>query len=199
MFASHFINQGHAMPFAVKLLFTAICLLWNPVDVNATDSLIEDFKSEPQTRWRFFADTVMGGVSTGSVEFFQEDHGNYARMTGNVSTANNGGFIQIRRDLSAPPPRGAVGLRLIVRGNDQRYFVHLRTSRTVLPWQYYQAGFTVTREWSEVRLPFTDFKPSGWLLGETPDPETLKSVGVVAFGRDHEAEIDVLEVGFYAD
>ena len=75
--------------------------------------------------------------------------------------------------------------------------MHLRTSGTVLPWQYYQAGFEVTQEWSEVRLPFTDFKASGRLLRTVPRPESLKSVGIVAFGREHEAEIDVREVSYY--
>jgi hypothetical protein len=28
----------------------------------------------------------------------------------------------------------------MVRGNNQRYFVHLPTGGTPLPWQYYQAG-----------------------------------------------------------
>jgi hypothetical protein len=68
----------------------------------------------------------------------------YARMTGRVTTANNGGFIQIRKDLGSPPPEGTKGVRLIVRGNGERYFVHLRTSGTLLPWQYYQASFSTT-------------------------------------------------------
>jgi hypothetical protein len=88
-------------------------------------------------------------------------------------------------------------LRLVVRGNEQRYFVHLRTSGTILPWQYYQAGFNVTQEWSEVRLPFTDFEASGRLLRAVPRPGSLKSIGIVAFGRDHKAEVDVRKVSFY--
>jgi len=99
--------------------------------------------------------------------------------------------------LPSPLPKSAVGLRLVVRGNDQRYFMHLRTSWTLLPWQYYQAGFEVNREWSEVRFPFEAFKASGGLLRTVPRPENLKSVGIVAFGRDHEAEIDVREVSYY--
>lgn len=159
--------------------------------------MIEDFKVQPETRWRFFADTVMGGVSTGQVLFVQEGGRTQARMTGRVSTENNGGFIQMQMDLADPPPEGTVGVRLIVRGNDQRYFVHLRTRGTVLPWQYYQAGFDVSRDWVEVRLPFDAFAASGALLRDVPRPGSLTSVGIVAYGRDHEAEIDVREVGFY--
>ena len=164
---------------------------------SAQTMLIEDFTMQPETRWRFFADSVMGGVSTGQLDFATEDGHRHAVMTGRVSTENNGGFIQIRMELDAPPPKDAVGLRLVVRGNDTRYFVHLRTSGTLLPWQYYQAGFDVTREWAEVRLPFASFAASGRMLRANPNPQSLESVGIVAFGRDHEAKIEVREVGFY--
>tara|TARA_R110002020_G_scaffold305899_3_gene521837 strand:+ start:2752 stop:3303 length:552 start_codon:yes stop_codon:yes gene_type:complete len=178
----------------VSLCLAALFLLAPPLRAETT---IEDFKVQPEARWRFFADTVMGGVSTGRVEFMKEDGFAHARMTGEVSTANNGGFIQMRVDLPSPPNEGTTGVRLIVRGNDQRYFVHLRTRGTLLPWQYYQAGFDVTREWTEVRLPFDTFTASGALLRTVPRARALTSLGVVAFGRDHTAEIDVREVGFY--
>ena len=161
------------------------------------EALIEDFTMQPETRWRFFTDQVMGGVSTGGVTFAQEDGWAFARMTGQVSTANRGGFIQMRLDLTSEPPEGTSGVRLIVRGNDQRYFVHLRTGGTLLPWQYYQAGFDVTESWSEVRLPLDAFKASGGLLRGVPALGNLTSVAVVAYGRDHDARIDVREVGFY--
>ena len=158
---------------------------------------IEDFAMQPETRWRFFTDGVMGGVSTGQVAFVQEGGRSHARMTGSVSTANRGGFIQMRLDLARPPAAGTTGVRLVVRGNDQRYFVHLRTTGTMLPWQYYQAGFDVTRAWSEVRLPFEAFRASGALLRTVPRPGSLTSLAVVAFGRDHDAEIELREVGFH--
>jgi len=161
------------------------------------DAMIEDFTMQPTTDWRFFTDQVMGGVSTGGIAFAQEDGQTFARMTGRVSTANRGGFIQMRLDLPSPPPEGTTGVRLVVRGNGQRYFVHLRTGGTVLPWQYYQAGFDVTEGWSEVRLPLDVFTASGALLRSVPRPGSLRSVAVVAYGRDHDALIDVREVGFY--
>ena len=181
--------------FALTVL--AVLVLWTPSASIAEDIMIDDFKSQPETRWRFIADTVMGGVSTGKVSFLEENGETHARMTGSVSTRNNGGFIQFRMKLPSPLPKSAVGLRLVVRGNDQKYFMHLRTTGTFLPWQYYQAGFEVNLNWSEVRFPFEAFKASGSLLRTVPRPENLKSVGIVAFGRDHEAEIDVREVSYY--
>ena len=148
----------------------------------------------PDSGWRFLTDQVMGGVSSGGVVFGAEDGQTYARMTGHVSTANRGGFIQMRRDLTSPPPLGATGVRLVVRGNGQRYFVHLRTQDTGMPWQYYQAGFDVTEVWREVRLPFTDFVAMGGRLGSLG---RVTSVAIAAYGRDHEARIDIRSVDFY--
>ena len=161
------------------------------------DALIEDFTMQPETRWRFFTDQVMGGRSTGSVTFAQEDGQALARMAGRVSTANRGGFIQMRLDLPSPPPYGTIGVRLVVRGNSQRYYVHIRTTGTLLPWQYYQEGFEVTEGWREVRLPLDAFAASGALLRSVPAADSLTSIAVVAYGRDHDARIDVREVGFY--
>lgn len=186
----------------IRWVLAAALLGWSPLPAVAEgdpsrDILIEDFKMQPNTRWRFFTDQVMGGVSTGKVVFAREDGQPFARMTGLVSTANRGGFIQMRMDLATPPPKGTTGVRLIVRGNGQRYFVHLRTGGTLLPWQYYQAGFDVTESWNEVRLPLAAFAASGALLRDAPGPTRLTSIAIVAYGRDHDARIDVREVGFY--
>ncbi len=186
------------IPFAVACALLGGALL--PAMAEETlsrDTLIEDFTMQPETRWRFFTDQVMGGMSTGGVTFAQEDGLNFARMTGRVSTANRGGFIQMRLDLVSSPPEGTNGVRLMVRGNDQRYFVHLRTGGTMLPWQYYQAGIAVSESWTEVRLPLDAFTASGGLLRNVPKPGSLSSVAVVAYGRNHDAQIDVREVGFY--
>ena len=46
-------------------------------------------------QWSYLADTVMGGVSEGSAEFGNSGLDKTIRLTGEVSTANNGGFIQV--------------------------------------------------------------------------------------------------------
>ena len=181
----------------LKLIAFAFLMVMAPVAAIAEDIMIENFEFQPETRWRFFTDGVMGGVSEGQVTFINENGDVHAHMTGKVSTKNNGGFIQVRMDLPNAAPQEASGVRLVVRGNDQRYFVHLRTGGTWLPWQYYQAGFDVTREWAEILLPFTSFEPSGRFLRAVPGASSLKSIAIVAFGRDHDAEIHVKEVGFY--
>ncbi|WP_164661224.1 CIA30 family protein [Tropicibacter sp. Alg240-R139] len=157
----------------------------------------EAFEDNPETRWQYVADTVMGGVSTGRLQFEQGPKESFARLEGQVSTENNGGFIQFRNTLQTRPPSDAQGVRIVVRGNNQPYFLHLRTTGTLLPWQYYQTKFDTRDNWTEVLLPFSAFERSGRLLRSTVSPESVISVGVVAFGRDHAARIDVAEVGFY--
>lgn len=185
------------MSLLSKLHLVVLVLLLAPVSAVAEDIMVENFEFQPETRWNFFTDGVMGGVSKGQVTFVKENDETHAHMTGQISTANNGGFIQIRMDLPDAAPKDATGVRLVARGNGQEYFVHIRTSGTLLPWQYYQAGFDVTGDWAEVLLPFKGFEPSGRLLRATPRATSIKSIGIVAFGRDHQAEIDVKEVGFY--
>lgn len=181
-----------------KQLFVATLLaIFSVVSAHSEESMFEDFETKPAARWEFIADTVMGGVSTGTVTFEDDGTTAFARLTGSVSTANRGGFIQFRRKLEAPPPDGTMGIRIVVRGNNQRYFLHLRTRGTVLPWQYYHAGFDTTKSWTEIRLPLSSFKASGMMLRKTPEAKSLTSIGVVAFGRDHEAQIDVREIDFY--
>jgi hypothetical protein len=164
---------------------------------RADENLLEDFSKSPETRWDYVADTVMGGVSSGQVQFRSDGDVAFARLTGSVSTENNGGFIQFRRKLTDRPDASVSGVRLLVRGNGEQYFVHLRTRGTVLPWQYYQAEFATSDEWTEVSLPLSGFKASGAMLRAIPVADEITSVGVVAYGRDHEARVDVSEIGFY--
>lgn len=185
------------MRFKIGLAALITLILSNYTPALASDMLIDNFKLQPETRWRFIADTVMGGVSSGRVQFLSEDGRTHAQMTGRVSIENNGGFIQIQMKLQDAPPENTVGVRLMVRGNDQRYFVHLRTGGTILPWQFYQAGFEVTQNWTEVRLPLNGFKASGSFLRKIPRASSLTSIGIVAYGRNHDADISVSQVGFY--
>lgn len=179
----------------LRVLILAIALI-SPVQTQAEDAMIQ-LTLTNQSRWDYFSDQVMGGVSEGRVTFEQIDSQSVLRLTGVVSTANRGGFIQARTKLDTPVPSTAQGVILNVRGNDQTYFVHLRTTRTVLPWQFYQASFEVSDTWAEVRIPFEDFAPYGRLLRQTFDVATVRSLAIAAFGRDHSADLSVRAVGFY--
>lgn len=62
------------------------------------------FSLMDESRWAFFSDQVVGGVSEGRVTFEQADGQPILRLTGMVSTENRGGFIQVRTRLDAPLP-----------------------------------------------------------------------------------------------
>lgn len=138
--------------------------------------------------WRYAADTVMGGVSTG--RGWVED--GVLRLEGTVSTANNGGFIQVRTDLPNGLTTDAVQLR--VRGNGERYFIHLRSVHSTRPWLSYRAGFEATTNWTDITLPLSAFTPSRDSLPPQIQREDVRSIGVVAYGRDHAADVSVSHI-----
>ena len=59
----------------------------------------DDFSANDSQRWRYVSDKVMGGVSVGNLYFIQDEQESFAQLTGQVSTENNGGFIQFRTDV----------------------------------------------------------------------------------------------------
>ena len=161
---------------------------------NGENILKDDFTNENE--WTYIADNVMGGISDGRVEFNLVDSNVYALLSGNVSTENNGGFIQIRRELKNIDLSKAKSIRVYARGNNEKYYIFLRTTGTILPWQYYSHEFTVNEEYNEFIMPIKDFKKSGTLLAKQVNPKKITSVAIVAYGRDHVAEIYVKELEF---
>ena len=165
--------------------------------------LIDDFTSGTSrlgTSWEGFTDQVMGGVSDITVIRAQESGRDYVRMRGDVSTKNNGGFIQIRLKLS----RGGVfdgcsyeGLRLVVRGKGSGYYIFLRTSQTVLPWKFFKAEIPVTEDWQTVDIPWTAFDSGDYGREMKLKINRLKSIALVAYGKDFAAEVDLRELSFY--
>ena len=75
--------------------------------------------------------------------------------------------------------------------------MHIRTSGTILPWQYYQAPFIVSSDWKTLVLNISDFKRSGIMLSKTINPKNIKSIAIVAYGREHESFIDIDKIIIY--
>ncbi|SFS15694.1 CIA30 family protein [Yoonia litorea] len=167
-----------------------LTLLFLATTAGADPMLIEDFGQDATERWGYTSDRVMGGVSDGQAGLGRDGDLEFAQLRGQVSTANNGGFIQIRTNLSSPLPEAATGLALRVRGNGARYYVHLRPDTARRPWQFYQAAFDTTEAWAEVRIPWAAFRPQGGLQAQFR-PSDIRSLGIVAYGADYEAALDV--------
>jgi hypothetical protein len=171
-----------------------VAALFYPTLSFAEGTMIEFPASEP-ARWDYFSDQVMCGVSEGRVAFEMVDNQPLLRLTSHVSTAIRGGFIQARTELDAPLSDTAQGIVLAVRGTAQPYYLHLRTKWAVLPWQLYQAKFETSETLQEVRVPFEDFAPYGKLLRQSFKISDVRSIAVVAFGRDHDADLSVRAIG----
>ncbi len=150
------------------------------------------------TEWRLVTDGVMGGVSQGNLGVDHHAGRDCLRMTGQVSTANNGGFVQMALNLA---PSGAVdgsayeGIRLTVSGNGERYNLHLRTDDLDRPWQSYRYEFEATPDWREIKVPFSALQPHRTQASFRP--QLLRRLGIVAIGRPFRANLCVADVRFY--
>jgi hypothetical protein len=163
--------------------------------------LIDDFSSKSSalgTRWVLVSDRVMGGVSDGRMSRTTIAGRQGLCMRGAVSLKNNGGFLQLALDLG---PAGTLdasayaGLRVVVRGNGERYNLHLKTGDVRRPWQSYRQGFEAGAVWEEVRLPFAGFRPHR--VDAPLDTGRLRRIGLVAIGRPIAVDLCVAEVGFF--
>ncbi|MBN2377821.1 MAG: bifunctional methionine sulfoxide reductase B/A protein [Sedimentisphaerales bacterium] len=165
--------------------------------------LVEDFSSNetkpPETSWEFISDQVMGGVSTGKIEFGKWDNRTCLHMTGEVSLENNGGFIQARKDLRTKGvyfnAKEFAGISLRVKGAGQTYAVHLRTQNSWLPWQFYQADFQTDGSWQQITIPFEKFVANS--LKKPLDTAKIKSIAIVAIKKKFKADILVDRILFY--
>ncbi|MEM9319437.1 MAG: CIA30 family protein [Pseudomonadota bacterium] len=159
--------------------------------------IFEDFQSTPETRWGYVADGVMGGVSQGQAQMVHSDGFAAVRLSGQVSTDNNGGFIQVRRDIEPGAFADAQGLRITARGNGETYYVFLRTEGLARVWYSYRFSFVAPADWTTIDMDFADFNASHAEMPQSFDPAQLRRVGLVAYGRDHEADLTVRAISLY--
>jgi hypothetical protein len=151
--------------------------------------------------WALISDRVMGGGSAGTMRREVVDGREAIRMKGAVSLENNGGFLQVALDLGDAggevDARRWTGVKLDVFGNDQVYNLHLRTSDIRRPWESYRKSFEASNRWTTVFLPFNDFLPH---RSERPlNLARLRRIGIVAIGREFEADVSIADIRFYAD
>lgn len=123
------------------------------------DTLLFDFRTiaDLSSTWGAVDDVVMGGISASRI--MPSSAG--AVFTGNISTANSGGFASVRTrnfepalDLSQ-----ASGFKLKLKGDGQRYKFLLRSD---IGWDsvaFACAFDTIADIWMTVEIPFADLKP----------------------------------------
>ena len=187
-----------------RLLVSFLALLITlPLSSNifaAEEHLSFPFNADSGKYWQYVSDRVMGGVSDGRVDLEKDGEMYYARLTGNVSTANNGGFIQLRAGVSFANSEkngnNLQGVRLNVRGNGETYYIHIRTNENWSPSDYYSATFKADSEWQIIDLPFNKFERK-WSANSTLDAKNIRSFGIVAYGKDYVSDVSVSTIEFY--
>lgn len=154
--------------------------------------------NKKKQEWKFISDQVMGGISSGEFKIELIENIECYRMTGEVSTKNNGGFIQIRTNLKPEvESKKYEGMYFKVYGNNNKYSLHLRSDLTFAPWQYYGYSFFAPNKWMKIKAPLKDFKKSNFYQPKNIRGQNIKSVGLVAGFDNFRSDICLSEIGFY--
>ena len=150
--------------------------------------------------WQYISDRTMGGVSDGQVTLEKDGEIFFARLTGNVSTKNNGGFIQLRSRFSfanfEKDGKKLKGVRLKVRGNSETYYIFIRTNETQSYRDYYSVSFEAKPNWEIIDLPFNKFKHK-FSNNLTLEGKNIRTFGIVAYGRDFISDVSISKIIFY--
>jgi hypothetical protein len=166
----------------------------------AAEDLSFPFNANSGKYWQYVSDRVMGGVSDGQVTIEQDGEMYYARLTGNVSTANNGGFIQLRSGVSfantEKDGKNLIGVRLNVRGNGETYDIHIITNDRAYYGDYYSATFKADSDWKMIDLPFNKFERQRYNTLKL-DAQNIRSFSITAYGRDFTSDVSVSTIEFY--
>jgi len=127
-----------------------------PLGAQGQDgTTIASFESESSIEyWGTVNDTVMGGVSSSSIE--RTDEGTLL-FIGELSLENNGGFVSIRNQPAPLRLQSARGIEIQVRGDGRRYFLDLRAERQRMAGSF-RAPFTTKKgEWQTLEIPLESF------------------------------------------
>ena len=180
-----------------KLLFSLL-IFYSSV-VFSKDQISIPFTEENARYWQYISDQTMGGVSDGQAILDKDGDMIFARLTGNVSTANNGGFIQIRTNCSfvdlINTNKDLKGVLLNTKGNGETYHIFIRTSEDRSYRDFYSATFTTNDNWEIVDLPFSKFKHR--YSNRSLDGNDIRTFGIVAYGRNFYSDVSVSEISFY--
>lgn len=105
-----------------------------------------------QEVWGAVDDVVMGGASASGLSLQK----GFARFAGNVSTANSGGFASIRSRNFEPAfdLSDWQEVRLVLKGDGQRYKIILRNSDNWDSLAYCLSADTEAHQWIGVDVPF---------------------------------------------
>jgi len=157
-----------------------------------------DLTSNLGTKWRLVTDGVMGGLSQGQLTLDEYKGKSCLRMRGDVTTENNGGFVQIALALAVKDVFDASaysGIEIEVAGNNEVYNIHFRTDELWFPWQSYRYSFKAERDWKTYRITFSELEK--YKTTHKFSSEEIERIGLVAIGREFKADLCLADIRFY--
>ena len=121
-----------------------------------SEILICDFKSlKDANRWYQTNDDVMGGISNSNMIY---DNNGLGVFSGEVSTANNGGFAMTRLPVDLNLSENSKKIVLKAKGDDKMYQFRIKATSNQRYW--YVHTFLAPNEMKEIEIPLKDFYPS---------------------------------------
>ena len=159
-----------------------------------------DFNTNDPAEWFVVNDGVMGGRSSSTLT---AGLNGIAVFEGYLSLENNGGFASIRSSPARLGMSDEAGMRLVVRGDGQRYQLRLYTADN--PNISYSASFETTAgETETIDMPFAQFEPTfrGRVLDDVSPlvPTAVVAVGILI--ADYQAgpfELEVESIAAYRE
>ena len=159
----------------------------------AQANVVFDFTTSSDLKaWGAVDDVVMGGVSESEIRFMDGT----ALFTGNVSTANSGGFASVRtRNFDSPLNLlGYEGVELRLRGDGKRYKFLIRPETQWDGTAYSYSFDTVDNSWMDVRIPFSELVPvfrAKTLKDHSPlDPSHIYSLQLMLSKFEYDGELN---------
>jgi uncharacterized protein YbjT (DUF2867 family) len=161
----------------------------------ADEKLVFDFTNpsdDLKNTWGAVDDVVMGGVSESDIRLVDGT----ALFTGNVSTANSGGFASVRTKNFDSPLNlaGYEGVELRVRGDGKRYKFLIRTETKWDGTAYSYSFDTESNIWMSVRIPFAKLIPvfrAKTLKDSAPiDPSNIYSFQLMLSKFEYDGELN---------
>ena len=150
--------------------------------------------------WRGFSDRVMGGISNASLEQDAVAGKNCLRLSGNVTTESNGGFIQMAlyfgRNYDELDASDYSGIEMLLYGNNENYNVHVRTSDCGWHDESYRHTLFVPASWQRVRIPWQDFTANN--IAKPLDASSLQRIALLGWMREFQADICLAEISLYS-
>jgi uncharacterized protein YbjT (DUF2867 family) len=159
------------------------------------EKLIFDFTKPSQDvkeTWGALDDIVMGGVSESNIRLVD----NTALFSGNVSTANSGGFASVRTRNFSPAINlsGYEGIELRVKGDGKRYKFFIRSSTTWDGVGFAYSFDTVYGIWISVYIPFDAltpvFRAKTLKNGEKLDTSQISSFQLMLSKFEYDGELN---------